>query len=166
MKKGFTLIELLIYIAILGLVLASMIGFFWNNILGNIKEKSYQEVQQNGRFALTKITQETKKAIGINSPLPGFSSSSLSLAMPDFQQNPTVFSLNGEKLVISQGASGLIELTSDQVKITSLQFTNLSYSGTPGTVRVEITIENLNPGDKSEYQALIDLKTTISLLQE
>lgn len=166
MVSGFTLIELLIYITILGFILASMTGFFWNNISGNIKEQSYQEVQQNGRFALIKIGQEIKKAVGINSPLPGSSSNSLSLIMSDSQQNPTIFSLNGEKLVISQGTSGLIELTSDQVRITNLQFINLSYFDTPGTVRVEMTIENLNPGDKSEYQASLDLKTTISLLQE
>ena len=65
MKKAFTLIEFLIYMAILATILVLMSGFFWNIIFGNIKETSYQEVQQNGRFALTKITQEIKKATGI-----------------------------------------------------------------------------------------------------
>ena len=165
MKKGFTLVEILIYIAILGLVLASITGFFLNTISANLKENSYQEVQQNGRFVMTKITQETKKAIGINSPVPGSYGNSLSLVMSDSNLNPTVFDLNNGKLRIAQGSSAPVDLTTDQVLVTNLQFTNLSYAGTPGTIRTEMTIEYLNPANKSEYQASLDLKTTVSLLK-
>jgi Tfp pilus assembly protein PilW len=165
MVWGFTLIELLLYIAIISLVLVFVTGFFWNIASGNIKENSYQEVQQNGRFAMTKITQQIKKAIGINSPTLGSSSNSLSLIMPDSNLNPTILDVSGGKLRITQGASAPIELTTDQVLVNNLQFTNLSYLNTPGTIRVEMTLENLNPAKKTEYQASIDLKTTISLLK-
>jgi len=164
MKKGFTLIELLVYVAILGLILASITGFFWSIASGNIKENSYQEVQQNGRFVMTKITQEIKKAIGINSPAPGSSVNSLSLIMSEPNLNPTIFDVSGGKLMMTQGASAPIELTTDQIRVSNLQFTNLSYLNTPGTLRVEMTLENLNPSGKSEYQASLDLKTTVSLL--
>jgi Tfp pilus assembly protein PilW len=163
MVWGFTLIELVIYIAILSLVLVSITGFFLNTTAGNMKESSYQEVQQNGRFVMTKITQETKKAIGINSPAAGSSNNSLSLVMSDQNLNPTIFDLSGGKIRITQGSSAPIELTTDQVVVNSLQFTNLSYSGTPGTVRAEINMEYLNPANKIEYQASLDLKTTVSL---
>jgi len=163
MKKGFTLIELLLYTAIISLVLVSVTGFFWNIASGNIKEKSYQEVQQNGRFAMTKITQEIKKAIGINNPVPSSSANSLSLVMSEPNLNPTIFDVSGGKLRITQGALAPIELTTDQVVVSNLQFTNLSYLNTPGTLRVEMTLENLNPSGKTEYQASLDLKTTVSL---
>jgi len=165
-QKSFTLIELLLYISIISLVLISITGFFWNIASGNIKESSYQEVQQNGRFVMTKITQEIKKAIGINSPVLGSSANSLSLKMSDSNLNPTIFDVSGGKLRITQGASAPIELTTDQVVANNLQFTNLSYLNTPGTIRVETTLENLNPSGKSEYKASIDLKTTVSLLKE
>jgi Tfp pilus assembly protein PilW len=164
-NQSFTLIELLLYIAIISLVLVSVTGFFWNIASGNIKEKSYQEVQQNGRFAIAKMTQEIKKAIGINSPTPGSSANSLSLIMPDSNLNPTIFDVSGGKIRITQGASAPIELTTDQVLVSNLQFTNLSYLNTPGTLRVEMTLENLNPSGKSEYKASLDLKTTVSLLK-
>jgi len=162
MKKAFTLIEFLIYMAILATILVLMSGFFWNIIFGNIKETSYQEVQQNGRFALTKITQEIKKATGINSPLAGSSSDTLSLAMADAL--PTIFDLVNGKLRITQGSQGPFELTSDEVRVSNLLFTNLSYPNTPGTIRIEMTIEHLNPSGRMEYQASIDLKTTVSLV--
>lgn len=163
--KGFTLIELIIYVAIIGVILVLMTGFLWNVIFGNVKETAYQEVQQNARFALAKITQETKKATGINSPLPGDSpSNSLSLAMAASSLNPTVFDITGGKLIITQGASGPYELTSDQVIVSNLQFTNLSYPDTPGTIRIEITIDHTNPGNRNEYEASVSLRSSISLV--
>jgi Tfp pilus assembly protein PilW len=165
MVWGFTLIEFLIYISIVGLILVLMTNLFWNVILGGTKENSYQEVQQNGRFAIFKMKQEIKKAIGINNPLPGSSANSLSLVMANPIFNPTVFDLNGGKLRITKGGSSPIEITTDQINVSSLSFTNLSYSDTPGTVMVEMTIENLNPANRNEYQASIDLKTTISLVE-
>ena len=164
MRKGFTLIEFLIYIAIVSSILVLMSGFLWNIVFGNIKETAYQEVQQNGRFALTKISQEIKKATGIISPAnPGDVSDSLTVLMADGSN--TIFSVTGDKLRITQGSPSVsFYLTSDEVKIINLQFTNLSYPNTPGTVRTEMTIEYLNPSGRLDYHASINLKSTISLV--
>lgn len=136
-------------------MLVLMTGFFWNIIFGNIKELAFQEVQQNGRFALTKIIRETKKAIEIDSPSPGSSSDSLILVMADSSSDPTVFEAVDGNLMMSQGKEGPYQLTSDQVIVSSLQFTNLSYPDGPGTIRIEMKI--------NQYQASIDLKSTASL---
>lgn len=162
---GFTLIEFLIYIAILGSILVLMTGFFWNIALSNIKENSYQEIQQNGRFSLIKLTQEIKKARSIISPLPGSSGNFLSLEMAQPNLNPTVFDLSEGRLRITRGSLGPYELTTDRVIVSNLQFINLSYQGTRGTIRIEMQINHLNPGNLIEYQASIDLKSTVSLLE-
>jgi len=158
---GFTLIEILLYMGILVTVLVIMIGFLWNIIFGSLKETSYQEVQQNGRFALAKITQEAKKATGINSPLPGSSSNNLSLLMA--AGVTTTFDVVDGKLRITQNGSSSY-LTSDQVIVSNLQFTNLSYFDTPGTIRIEMTIDHINPGARTEYEASINLKSSITLV--
>jgi len=161
---GFTLIEFLIYIAILAVILIFTTGFLWDIILGNIKETSWQEVQQNSRFALTKISQEIKKATGVNSPLPGNSGSSLSLVMADPDLNPTVFDIVDGKLRITKGINGPYEITSGQVIVTNLNFINLSYEDTPGTIQIEMTIERVNPSNRIEYLASVDLKLSVSLV--
>jgi prepilin-type N-terminal cleavage/methylation domain-containing protein len=163
-NKGFTLVELLIYIAIIGVLLVSMVGFLWTIVSGNIKETAYQEVQQNGRSTLTKITQEIKKATGVINPSPGFSASSLSLSMADPNLNPTIFNLIDGKLRITQRANSYY-LTSDQVIVSNLQFTNLSYEDTPGTIRIEMTLERINPANRTEYQASLSLNSTVSLVR-
>jgi len=164
-NQGFTLIELLIYIAILASVLVLITGFFWNIALGYIKENSYQELQQNGRFALTKMSQEIKKAKSIISPAPGFSVNSLSLEMANPALNPTILDLSSGKLRITQGTGPSYELTTDRAIVNNLQFTNLSYNNTPGTIKIELGLNHLNPGGLSEYQASINLTTTVSLLE-
>lgn len=164
-NQGFTLIEFIIYTTIVGIMLVLMIGFLWNIILGSIKETAYQEVQQNSRFALIKITQEIKKATGINNPLPGDPpANSLSLSIADPNLDPTVFDILDGKLRITQGTLGSYELTSNQVQVRNLQFTNLSYADTPGTIQTEIIIDHINPTDRVEYQASVNLKSTTSLL--
>lgn len=162
--KGFTLIEFILYTVILGIILAVMAGFLWNIIFGNIKETAYQEVQQNARFALTKVTQEIKKATGINSPAnPGDSSSSIVLVMAD--NTSTTFDIVDNKLRITRGFPPVSSyLTSDQVKVTNLQFTNRSYSDTPGTVQIVININHINPDNRAEYQASVSLNSTVALL--
>jgi len=170
-NSGITLIELLIYIAIIAAVLFIITGFLWDIILGSVKESSYQEVQQNARFALTKITQEVKKATGINSPFsPGGSADSLYLIMAASHLNPTVFDVAEGKLRVTYCSGclnqrGPYDLTSDQVIVRNISFTNLSYLDTPGTVRIEATIEHINPTNRIEYLASINLKSTVSLIQ-
>lgn len=162
-QKAFTLVEFTIYIAVIGVMSVLMIGFLWNIIFGDIKETAYQEVQQNARFALAKMTQEIKKATEINSPLPGNSADSLSLTMGVPHLNPTLLDVANGKLRINQGTGGPYELTSNQVIVSSLKFINLSYQDTPGTVRIEMTIDHVNPSSQTEYQASVSLKSTIAL---
>jgi competence protein ComGC len=165
-KQAFTLVEFLIYLGILSLVLVLTAGFLWDFIFGNIKATSYREVQENGRFALLKITQEIKKATEINSPPPSSSSSTLSLARIDSHLNPTVFDVINGRLRIRRGLTGTsYYLTSDQVIVSSLQFTNLSYPETPGIIRVEIVLEHINPGNRTEYQTSVNLESSVSLLE-
>ena len=163
--KGFTLVEFLLYLGILIIVLVLTSGFLWNIIFGNIKASVHQAVQQSGSFALMKITQEVKKALVINNPLPGATSTSLSLAMASSTLDPTIFNLAGGKIRVSSGLPvDYQDLTPYQVVVTDLRFTNLSYEDKPGTLRIEITLEHVNPDNRSEYRARVDLKSTVSLL--
>ena len=161
--KGFTLIELIIYLAILVIILVLLSEFLWNIVLGSVKETANLEVQQNGRFTMAKISSEIKKAAGINYPQPGISADSLSLIMADSQLNPTIFDVSAGKLRIARGTQGAYELTSDQVIVSNLRFANLSYPNTPGTIKIEMTIDYKNPENRSAYQASINLDSTVSL---
>jgi len=161
---GFTLIELIIYIGIVAIILLVAFNFGWEIIYGNVKSRVVRETQQNARFAMERIAREIRKARAINTPGPGGSSNILSLEMADPNLDPTVFDVSDGKLRIAQGTLGPYELTNDRVIVSALQFTNLSYQGTPGTIQLDIVIGHANPAGRTEYVASVDLNSTISLV--
>ncbi len=151
MEKGFTLIEFLIYITVttVALVLVGSLttGIFW----GKTSLATSEEVGQNARLIMERIASAVRNADGINSPLIGQSDGSLSLSFSDSDRDPTVFSLSGDNIVFTENGGSESQLNSDYVKVTSLNFANVSYEDTPGAVRTVITIEYRNPGERSAY---------------
>lgn len=162
-KNSFTLLELIIYISIVSIILVIVGNFSWNIIGGGAKTSAYREVQQSGRLIMEKISRYIKMASDINSPTAGLAGNSLSLEMSDEEINPTVISLSGNNLVIAQGVKQGYVLNSSRVLVNNLEFTNISYVDTPGTIKIIISLGYNNPDNLREYQAEIDLENTISL---
>ncbi|MFQ6083749.1 MAG: hypothetical protein ACE5WD_10355 [Candidatus Aminicenantia bacterium] len=162
-SNGFTLIELIIYIGIVAGVLLVVLNFGWEIIYGDVKSQTIREVQQNMRFSMEKINESILGAKTISSPPFGSSSDSLSLTMQDLNLDPTIFEVINNKLTITQGGDGPYELTNDRVRVDNLNFTNVSYEGAPGAIRVQITLEHVNPNNLKQYEASLEAETTISL---
>jgi len=120
MKKGFTLIEFLIYIVLISLFMTGMLSFSWNVIYG--KEKAYQNqiVDQNARSALTRIAYEVRRAKNIQSLSP------TQLVLDNGGSSTTTVDLSSGTVRISTGGGGPYNLTSNQVNVTGLNFTNLT----------------------------------------
>ncbi len=163
--KGFTLIELLIYILIVAVLLTALAGFGFRITQGHARTAVQRETEQNLAFALGKINQRVRHAKGVNNPLPGFSSSTLSLATDDAGKDPTIFDIDALTLILQmkEGVASPVALTTPQVRVTNLVFTNTSYPRTPGNIRTDITIEYKNPSGRSEYTDIITLSTSASL---
>lgn len=161
MQKGFTLIEVLIYIAIIGIVVSGFIAFALS--INSSRAKTYvaQEVQANTRTALDLISQKIRLADNVVSPIEGDSASSLELDMSDPDPN-LIFGVTDGVLGIAEGVGDPIPITSDEVNVSNLTFTNLAVSGERDNIRVEITIEYLGDGSK-EYEYSQSLQTAISL---
>lgn len=161
---GFTLIELIIYAGIVCVVLVTASLFAWQIIQGNIKIGAYREIEQNANFAMEKITFAIKNASKIVEPdRPGVETDYLFLRMQDPAKTLTSFKIFDGKIKMTEGGRGPYFLTTDLVKVTNLKFTNLSYGDAPGTVRIEMTLEYLNPMGRSEYQAKVHLENSVSL---
>lgn len=167
-KKGFTLIEAIIYIGIIGLFLATMVRFVFS--IGGIKNKVYaqQEVQANTRIALETISQRIKSADGINFGFSTFDTDPgvLSLSTTSVAADPMVISLSQDDgvLQLSEGVGSPVNVTSNEVKVTNLVFTNLTATSTKPHIRVEFTVEYTNDGDNS-FRYSQSVQSAISLRQ-
>lgn len=90
-------------------------------------------------------------------------SSSLSLKMADAAKNPTLFYLSGGALWMQEGVAAAVPLTSSEVTVTALLFTNVSYPNTPGTIRIQMTVASTNPENRQEYNFVKTLYTTANI---
>jgi prepilin-type N-terminal cleavage/methylation domain-containing protein len=169
MQKGFTLIETLIYLAIVGGAVSGFVLFSLG--VGDSRSKNYvvQEVHGNTRTALGIISQRLRAAEAVNTASSTFGTDPgvLSLQMSDAAKNPTVIDLTADNgvLQVTEGASSSVAITSDEVNITNLVFTNLTASSTRENIRVEITAEYNNPSGDVEFTYTQSLQTAVSVRQ-
>lgn len=162
-EKGLTLISFLLYLAIASGFLATS---GWITLeMTTIKERIsvMEEVNQNARFVMEKIALTIRNAQGINLPAAGSSNASTSLAMLDAAKNPALFDLQNGAVRTKEGSGPYVNLTSDEITVTNLNFTNTSYVGTPGTIRVEMHIQYNNVAGRGEYEFAQSFYTTANI---
>ena len=152
-NRGFTFIEIIIYIALLSIFIPGIGKVAWDSV--NIRTKNYvmEEVHQNLRYSSQRIIKEIRDADSISSITP----SSLALSMSDSSRNPTIINLSAGKIKISYGGSGdcptsnPCDLTSSDVVVSSLIFTNLS-SGNSKNIKFSTNIKFNSSSSKSLWQ--------------
>ena len=162
-NQGFTFIEALVYLAIVGVVISSFITF--SPAISAARSKAYvvQEVQANTRIALGLIARTIRQAGEALNPAPGTAAGSLTLDMPGASPD-IMFSITSGVLYITEGMGDPTAITSDEINITSLVFTNLALSGDRDNIRVEITAEYGDSGSL-EYTYSQSLRTAVSIRQ-
>lgn len=156
--KGFTLVELIIYIALMALIVGSLVSFTLSISSGSSQTNTVQEVQSNARIALDIISQKVRHAEDVVSPTEGNNGNSMELDMPTPDPNIT-FAVSGGVLTLNG-----TEITSDEVNVTSLIFTNRAQSGERDSMKVEITVEFRDPETK-EFEYSQTLTTAVGLRQ-
>ena len=150
-QTGYTLIELLLYVAIIGILLSSITVFFGMMVSARVKNQTIAEVNDQAAAVMDYMTQTIRNASSITSPTAGTSGSSLTLVVPTGSLSPTIFSLSGTTLQVKEGTAAAVSLTSSDVQLSSLTFTNLTRSGTPGIVQISFTLNRTNPGGTNDY---------------
>ena len=163
-NQGFTLIEIIVYIAVLSLLVVSVSAFALWAIRSQTKSKAMTEVLNNGRRAMEIMTQEIKEAKGLYAPT--ITANQLSLEtkkyLPTGETNTYLdFYLCGSRLCLKKESQEIIPLTSDNVQISNLVFTQIATSSP--SVQIDLTIDYKNPNNRVEYQASVNLKSTAAL---
>ena len=167
-RQGFTLVELLIYLAITGAIAVSLVQFSLS--ISNARSKTFvaQEVQANARMVMEVMRRKIKMASGVNLGSSSFGSDpgALSLAMVDGTNDPVVLALDEDdgRLQMTEGGEATVYVTSDQVKVTNLVFTDLTAGGDRENIRIEMTIAYDSANDVI-YEYERSYETAVSLRQ-
>lgn len=163
--KGFTLIELLLYVSITSLLLMAVSFFLATLLEARIKNQTIAEVEQQGLQVVQQMTQAVRNASAINAPAQGANGALLSLGSYISGSNPVVFDLSSGVLRIKEGANGEIPLTNSRVIISDVVFSNLSRTGTPGSIQIKFTLTHVNTENRNTYNFSKTFTASASLRQ-
>lgn len=150
-RNGFTLIETLLYLVIVATILGIIAAFFFLMHSIEIKSEIVNEVEYQGSYAMENILYSIRNSEGIVSPGTALSSGTLVLDAYDTNNDPTIIELENNKIKITEGGNPSNFLTSNLVAVSGLSFQNLSYSLTPGIIKVEFTVSYINNSGRNEY---------------
>jgi len=163
--KGFTLIEAMLYVAVLVVIISAVGSFFLWVTRSNTKARVMRETLDNSRRAIEIMVSEIKEAESIYSPTT--SSDQLSLEtkkyLPGGEETSYIdFYLCGKRLCLKKESQNPVALTSDQVEINNLVFTQIA-TGTIPSVQINLTVDYKNPNNKQEYRSSTETTSTVSL---
>ncbi len=167
---GFTLIEVLIYIAVLVIIITAVSAFFLWGIRSNTKAKVMRETLDNSTRAMETLTREIKEAKSIYTPTSVFDShpgGQLSLEtnkyLPVGESTTYIdFYLCGTQLCLKKESQDPIALTSDKVEVSNLVFSRIITNEIP-SVQVSLNVDYKDSTGRPEYQASVNLISTVSL---
>ncbi len=142
-NQGFTLIEFLIYTGIVVFTMTMFTLSALNALQSRSRINAMGEVNRNARFVMEKITHSIRNYDGIVSA----TGDTLVLESSFDIYNPTTFSLQEGKILMSRGTSYSGYINTEKVIITNLSFSQMGETG----VEIEMTISSLNPLLRQEY---------------
>ncbi len=166
-----TYIETLVYLFVVSIVLLAF-GYFAVNLLYDRTRGDAQvEVRENVRIAAERMVREIERAKAVrvasstfsqNLALPANGGKVLSLQMASSTLDPTEFSVLDGVLHIKQGSATGTPLTSEAVRVSTLQFENLSV-GKARNVAIFLTVETLNPGASPALDVAVTVRSSAEL---
>lgn len=147
-RSGMSFIELIIYTAIVGFLLLAVVSFVLNAVQLRAKGHALAQIEYNGRLIETRLTDAARHATGLNvgASVFGTDPGTLSLTMADAAEDPLVFSLSADNgaFQVSTDDAAAAALTTPDVSVSELIFTNLTGADDAGLVRVAFTLTRLD----------------------
>ena len=170
MNEGFTLIEILIYAAVLAIIVSAVSLYFLWITRSNAKTKAMKETLNSAEMAMETMTYEIKEAESIYIPTSLFDTQIGQLSLKTKKYLPegeTIsyidFYLCGDQLCLKKESQNPVSLTSDGVKLTKLEFHQLVNASTTPSIQINLKVDYKTPAERPEYQASIDLMSSVSL---
>ena len=156
-QQGFTFLELILYIALLSIFLTGAIYFAWDIIYGQVRSTVQQEVNENLRIAVERIQFEIRNAVKINNVGTNF------IELDSGLIGPTIISLVEKRIQITQGGE-TNNLTSSNVEVTDLSFTNLTTGDQSSkNIKFSLSLRHKNPGGRKDWAREQTFETSVEL---
>jgi type II secretory pathway pseudopilin PulG len=155
--KGFTLIELILYIGLLSSFVTGAVLFAWDVVYGREKFSQQQIVEQSTKLALGRIAYEIRRATDIQSV------AGTQIVLTNDSGTTTIASSSGS-VVITSGGAGPYTLTSNQVVVTDLRFSNVSSTNNNSkNVKVSLSLKQVSGIQPGQIPAATTMSQSVEL---
>lgn len=167
MKKqdGFSLIELILYMGLTSILIGLMSQVFLAILSVRVESANTSGVQQDGRYIMTRLGHDIRKADAILSPGLGIASSSMTLILTESGVPQTYrYEWDGETLMVFAGANS-VSLSSNRSMVTDFSVTRIGNSATVEDANDTLSITLVVAGNSQieAGQQSLELHTTVSL---
>lgn len=151
-QSGFTLVELLVSIALFSIVGGLTVQFTVSLLRAQAKAAAMAELHAQSRVVMRALLYEIRRGRGFESTsdfdvnLATTSGASLDIDMSDAAVDPTQFSVTGNMLYWKSGSASPMALTTDDVFVSDLTFTQRSTAnGRANAVNITLTLTASDP---------------------
>lgn len=161
-RKATTLIEVLLYsLLVSGFLL--VVSYFAMNAIGNkSRNDASAEVNDNALIITEEVSAAVRNAKELQSPaIAGQIDSTLTIVTASGGEKS--YSLTDGRLQVSENGGAPVNMTSTNIIVSNLAFTNLTSPSTEGNVRIQMNLAFRNPGGAGEYNSNIRIDTAASL---
>lgn len=165
-QSGFSMVEMMLYIALISIAMVSIVSFSATVRSSRVKARSIEEVQQDARFSMHRMSVAFHNATGVNAATvfnedAGETDGEIVL---DTASGTVTFAIDSGAVTIDEG-SGAEAITSDKVEVTEFLVEDRTPGGGSLTTDIKITlqVEHVNPGNAKEFESSTRLETTVSL---
>lgn len=165
-----SMIQVLVYVVLLTLISTSLIAFTINLLERSNASRTTIATLDNARGALNVMKSAIRQAEAVYTPTSSLGSHPGQLSLVTLQNPPTDenqtyidFYLDDERLYRKQEGSAAEQITSEQIRITSLTFNQLNNASPSDVVQVSLTAVPANATGTVLAESTITLTTTISM---
>jgi len=169
-QSGFTLIEVLVYIAIVVIIVSVIIIFSASAIQIGIKIKTNAEIIDNSRRAMETMIYEIERSRSVYVPTSIFDVNPSQLSLEQTTSTPAGetatfvdFFKCGQALCLKREGMGPVSLTTNQMKLTNLTFSQLLNPNSPPSVQIKLKIESASVSSLPAYTGWLESTSTANL---
>ena len=165
-QQGFTLVEMLVYIAIISIIVTVVVSALLWVVRSDTNAKAQRATADSTRNAMRIMTREIREAKDLYAPTmitPAQLSLETTANLPPGETSTYIdFFLCGTRLCFKRESQNPVALTSEDVEVTNIVFTEVTTNSTP-SVQITLQVEYQNPGNKPELEVAMNATTTVSL---
>lgn len=177
-RGGFTLVEAVLALALAAVALVAGFDLLWQVLSARATSVALREAQGNAQLGLRRMEAELRSAASLQSGASvfGVNPGRLAVDYPGsandvvFDTATTTVAVGGSAveiriLRVTVGGGSPLALTSNQVDVDKLIFTNLTRPGYPASLRIELAVRTVHQGGSPWPGASFTLLGGVTLRQ-